>query len=271
MRDRSTRQSFLGEHSDDILSAAHIAVVGLGGGGSHVAQQLAHVGIGTFTIIDPDIAEESNLNRLIGATQQDVDDERPKVDICERLIMGILPTARVIPHRRRWQDVAEHLREADIIVGCVDSYSERYQLESSARRFLTPYIDIGMDVSEVPGGFAISGQAALSLPGLLCLRCMQVVRDEDLARERYGAAGGKPQVVWPNGMLASIAVGFVVQTLAPWNTPIGAQLLFLEGNRQEVRRHQWVDEHRASTCPHYPIEHGAVGNPFYAVRPATSQ
>lgn len=264
MRERFTRQSFLGEFSDDILSAAHIAVVGLGGGGSHVVQQLAHVGIGTFTIIDPDVAEESNLNRLIGAAQQDVDDERPKVDISERLVKGVLPTARVLKHRHRWQDVAEHLRDADIIVGCVDSYSERYQLEKSARRFITPYIDIGMDVSETPDGFAISGQAALSLPGMLCLRCMQVVREEDLARERYGAAGGKPQVVWPNGILASIAVGFVVQTLTPWYVPIGAQLLFLEGNRQEVRRHAWVDDHRTSPCPHYLIEHGAVGDPFFA-------
>jgi hypothetical protein len=265
MRDRSTRQSFLGERSDETLSAAHVAIVGLGGGGSHVAQQLAHVGIGTFSIIDPDRAEASNLNRLIGATQQDVDDERPKVEISERLIKGIFPSARVRAHHARWQDVAEQLREADVIVGCLDSYSERYQLESSARRFLTPYIDIGMGVSEAPGGFAISGQASLSLPGMLCLRCMQVIREEDLARERYGAAGGRPQVVWPNGMLASIAVGYAVQLLTPWNEPIGAQLLFLEGNRQEVRRHTWVDEHRMSPCPHYRIERGAVGDPFYAL------
>lgn len=265
MRERSTRQSFLGDRSDAVLAAAHVAIVGLGGGGSHVAQQLAHVGIGTVTLIDPDIAEASNLNRLNGATEQDVKEERTKVAISERLIKGILPTAGVIPHRARWQDVAEHLRAADIIVGCVDSFSERYQLEGSARRFLTPYIDIGMDVSEAAEGFAISGQAALSLPGLLCLQCMQVVREEDLVRERYGVAGGRPQVVWPNGILASIAVGFVIQLLTPWTAPIGPQLLFLEGNRQEVRRHPWVDDHRTMPCPHYPINESTVGDPFFAV------
>jgi hypothetical protein len=270
MRNRSLRQSFLGEQSDDILAGAHVAIVGLGGGGSHVAQQLAHVGIGAFTIIDPDYAEVSNLNRLIGATQQDVDEARPKVEISKRLIEGILPAARVFTHKARWQDVAEYLRNVDVIVGCVDSFSDREQLENSARRFLIPYVDIGMDVTEAAGGFAISGQAALSLPGMPCLRCMRVIREDDLARERYGVAGGKPQVVWPNGMLASIAVGFVVQLLTPWNVPIGAQLLFFEGNRQEVRRHTWVDEHRTNPCPHYRVERQAVGDPFWTLPSPTS-
>lgn len=42
MREELLRQSFLGEYSDDVLAAAHVAIVGLGGGGSHVSQQLAH-------------------------------------------------------------------------------------------------------------------------------------------------------------------------------------------------------------------------------------
>lgn len=33
---------------------------------------------------------------------------------------------------------------------------------------------------------------------------------------RYGEAGGNPQVVWPNGVLASTAVGIFVQMFAPW-------------------------------------------------------
>lgn len=61
------RQSFLGENSVQILTNATVAVVGLGGGGSHVAQQLAHLGFGNFILIDPDKIELPNLNRTVWA------------------------------------------------------------------------------------------------------------------------------------------------------------------------------------------------------------
>jgi hypothetical protein len=100
---------------------------------------------------------------------------------------------------------------------CVDSIGCRSELEAFARRFLIPLIDIGMDVHESSGEFSICGQAMLSMPGKPCMRCMGLVTDERLAEEaaRYGAAGRKPQVVWPNGTLASIAVGFFMKLVAP--------------------------------------------------------
>jgi molybdopterin/thiamine biosynthesis adenylyltransferase len=72
MKARSVRQSFLGDNSDDALQHLRVAIVGLGGGGSHIAQQLAHLGVGQFVLVDPDRIEESNLNRLVGGTVADV-------------------------------------------------------------------------------------------------------------------------------------------------------------------------------------------------------
>lgn len=45
------RQSFLGPESDALLNGSTVGIAGLGGGGSHVAQQLAHVGIGSFVLL----------------------------------------------------------------------------------------------------------------------------------------------------------------------------------------------------------------------------
>ena len=45
---RLDRQSFLGADSADVLDECRAATVGLGGGGSHVNQQLAHLGLGNF-------------------------------------------------------------------------------------------------------------------------------------------------------------------------------------------------------------------------------
>jgi hypothetical protein len=90
------------------------------------------------------------------------------------------------------------------------------RIEQFSRRFLVPYIDIGMDVHEAGNRFVIGGQVALSTPGEHCLWCMGILDTKSIADEarRYGAAGGRPQVVWPNGVLASIAVGLFAQLLA---------------------------------------------------------
>ena len=45
------RQSFLGANSETVLGRSKAALVGLGGGGSHIAQQLAHIGLGHFLVI----------------------------------------------------------------------------------------------------------------------------------------------------------------------------------------------------------------------------
>jgi molybdopterin-synthase adenylyltransferase len=83
---------------------------------------------------------------------------------------------------------------------------------------MTPYIDIGMDVHDLGNQFAISGRVILSMPGELCMKCMGFLRDDLLAREaeNYGAAGSKPRVIWPNGVLASLAVGVFVELVTPW-------------------------------------------------------
>jgi molybdopterin-synthase adenylyltransferase len=259
---RHARQSFLGPKSERIIQAARIAIVGLGGGGSPVAQQLAHVGIAHFLLFDPDAIDDTNLNRLVGGTPAYVQDATKKVYIAERLIHAINPTAEVKALPVDWRDECQRLRDVDIVVACVDTFHARFELETAARRYLTPCIDIGMDVYEHGKEFLIAGQVALSLPGRPCLQCMGIIQEDQLERERYGAAGGRPQMIWPNSVLASAAVGIVLQLLTPWfQREPGAILLRLEGNTQTLTDDPWVQQHRNRACPHYPL--ADLGDPFF--------
>lgn len=265
---RLARQSFLGPDSDAILEAATIGLVGLGGGGSHVGQQCAHMGIGGFAGADPDIIEDTNTNRLIGGTLKDVARARPKVEIAERLIRGLHPKARITLVRGDWRQVADDLKLCDAIVGGVDSFKERDQVERFARRHLIPYIDIGMDVHELgKGSFLVSGQLILSMPGYPCMRCCGFITDERLEEEarRYGAAGSRPQVVWANGTLASTAVGLLTQVLTPWYRPPPA-FVFLQydGNKGTVTRSPQMELLKDCACPHHP--HGETGDPLFDIR-----
>lgn len=264
-----TRQSFLGPKSEEILAGTRVVIAGLGGGGSHIAQQLAHLGVGHIRLIDPDKIEPSNLNRLVGATQQDVIDEAVKVDIAQRRIKAIRPWAEVCAAPKKWQEADYLIKDAHVLFGCLDGYQQRDYLESAARRFCIPYVDIGMDVAKVSEhDFAISGQMIVSRPGGPCMRCIGFLTDERLSQEenRYGAAGINPQVVWTNGTLASLAVGAFVMLFTPWTIRNDRFVwLELDGNSQTVTPSQQPKyANHVDICPHHGGPDG-LGDPFFSI------
>jgi hypothetical protein len=261
---RASRQSFLGSGAEQIFRDVRVAILGVGGGGAHVAQQLAHVGLEHVTVCDPDYVEESNLNRLVGAIAEDVRRRARKVDVAARVVLGVNPRAKVTREFARWEDCADRLRHVDLIFGCLDGYAARDHLERFARRFLIPLIDVGVDVDVGPAGVPqMSGQTILSMPGAACMRCMGFLNDVVLGREarQYGAAGVRPQVVWANGMLASCAVGLAVDVLTGW-TRSTALPVYLEydGNLQCVVPSVRL-KHLPPTCVHFEAD--KVGPPRF--------
>lgn len=251
------RQSFLGPTSEQNLSGVTVGVLGLGGGGSHVAQQLAHLGVGGYVLVDPDIIDETNLNRLVSGTRADAEAKELKTRIAERAIRRILPSARIATHAKPWQEVASELKHCDVIIGGLDSVIAKDEVDRFGKRFLIPYIDMGMDVHKVGGRFLIAGQVVLTLPGGPCLRCMGVVTEAALATEArlYGAAGGKPQVVWPNGVLASTAVGLFTQLVCPWHDkPMAAAYLEYDGNKHTISPSMRLAAFGNRPCSHYNVD-----------------
>ena len=233
-------------------------------------QQIAHVGFRNVFVADPDIVEESNLNRLVGATAEDVARATPKASVASRTMRGILPKGNYRAERHEWERHTVDLRSVDVVVGCVDSLGQRAALETFCRRFLIPYIDIGMDVARSGDAFKIYGQIALSMPGRPCLRCMGIIDDATISAEerarQYGDAGSKPQVVWPNGVLASTAVGLLVQLFAPWSgQAVDSEHLEYDGNCGTIRRAPRMDAiiSHGLVCDHFnPAD---VGDPLFSL------
>lgn len=220
IRDRG----FLGPKAELIIGESVVGIVGLGGGVSHVVQQLQHLGFRHFVLSDADIITESNLNRLVGGTSADVRAKRFKAAIAARNILELHKNATIIAPGSKSEDMAESLLGYDLIFGCVDTFSTRRDLEAFCRRHLILHLilclDVGMDVHDLGGGgFEIDGQVILSMPGKSCMHSMGFLNENVLAREaeKYGAAGDRPQVVWSNGLLCSAAVGVAVDLLTDWS------------------------------------------------------
>jgi hypothetical protein len=270
MSERYSRQSFLGSDSEEVLAGCTVGIVGLGGGGSHIAQQLAHVGVGRIILFDPDKMEFPNLNRTVGSTDADARLGTFKVHAAERTIKAANDSVVTVALTSLWQNELQWLRSCDVIFGCIDGFIPRKTLEDACRRALIPLIDVGMDV--YPGDkFAIAGQVIVSIPDEPCFRCTGFVRDTDLAREEgeYGHAGGTPQVIWPNGILSSTAVGLFMQIMTPWFTD-GELPRFLayDGNAMTIENDPRYARVAGQPCSHYGPQD--LGDPFWAALDITS-
>ena len=67
--ERNTR--FFGEEGQRILRETLVAIVGVGGLGTHVVQQLALLGVGELSLVDHEELDRTNLNRYVGARHSD--------------------------------------------------------------------------------------------------------------------------------------------------------------------------------------------------------
>ena len=262
--ERYDRQSFLGKSSRDIFETVRVGLVGLGGGGSHINQQLAHLGFKHIVYCDPDGVEKSNLNRLIGAEFDDAQIGTSKTEVATRLFKNLHPDCPGDLESTIWQNRKNELRACDIVFGCLDSYSERRDLEIFCRRHMIPLIDIGMTVKELesPCRSEIYGQVAISIPGGPCMRCLGVLTEKNIAYEvaQYGDAGNRPQVVWSNGVLASTAVGVAVELLTDWsNSDNRLARIDYRGSQMSLKRSHMCRAIENSGCVHFPLS--TVGDP----------
>jgi hypothetical protein len=102
------------------------------------------------------------------------------------------------------------------------------------------------------------------MPGQPCLRCAGILTDDLLAEEaqQYGAAGEKPQVIWPNGLLASAAVGLFMQLITPWH-PQRRDFAYLEydGDNQILQPSPLTELIRRKPCEHFAA--GELGDSLF--------
>jgi molybdopterin/thiamine biosynthesis adenylyltransferase len=225
-QDRFSRQILaLGKEGQNRINGVKIGIVGLGGIGSFIVQMLAHLGVKDFILVDEDVVEESNLNRLIGATFQDSKDRVPKVDVAKRLILSISPDAKVksISKDLKSQEAIKYLCEGpEVIFGCVDNDSARLILSELASAYKKDLIDSATEILVEDGRIIeFGGRVVVARPGDFCLLCANQIdvevarkelesKDEQSYRKKHGYGLGElapaPAVVSLNGTISSLAV-----------------------------------------------------------------
>ncbi|MGC2939739.1 MULTISPECIES: ThiF family adenylyltransferase [unclassified Brevibacterium] len=123
---RQIRLSGFGESAQAALLDSHVLVIGAGGLGAPILSYLAAVGIGTITVVDPDIVELSNLHRQVIHTEAAIGTR--KIDSAQQRMSGINSSieVRTIPALLTPDNALDTLDGIDIVIDGSDNFATRY-------------------------------------------------------------------------------------------------------------------------------------------------
>ena len=166
-----------------------IAIVGVGGLGSVIAENLIHSGFQDIHLIDPDRVEITNLNRIVGAYYSDAEQNRLKVEVVKEHLQRINPKAQVGAHPVGIEDEAlwPVLLQCDWLIVATDNHFSRYKTQEIALRFGIPLISTGVNITVKDEQITdMSGEIIIARSGdCLCLNCLGRINPTQIAAEQH--------------------------------------------------------------------------------------
>lgn len=153
VRNRKT----LSEDEQLKLATSCVAIVGCGGLGGYIAEELARLGVGRLILIDGDRLEVSNLNRQIMATELNLG--QWKVEAAKERLKSVNSEIQVDIVKNWFEESKgpEWFHDVDLVCDALDSLKMRVELERVCHNMNLPLV-----FASIAGWF---GQIGVSLPG----------------------------------------------------------------------------------------------------------
>ncbi len=134
-------ETLIGSQALEKLSNKHVMIFGVGGVGSYSAEAVARSGVGTVTLVDFDIVQDTNTNRQLCALHSTLGKQKALV-VSERLC-DINPSIKVFPVVKRYtaenSDVFFKMNP-DYIIDAIDSVTDKIDLICKAKEHNIPII-----------------------------------------------------------------------------------------------------------------------------------
>lgn len=258
MYDRNVRAFGSGQA---ILTNLTVSIVGLGGIGSLVAQQLAHLGVGNINLVDFDTLETTNLNRVVGSSPKNVGSS--KVTVAESYLHTINDNLAIksIDGSILKESVARQLLDSDFIFSCTDSHGSRFILNQLAYQYLIPVIDTGVRIDAENSKIkAMAGRVQMLASGLPCLMCGNLLDPEQVRRDFLspaqrladpyitGHSEPQPAIISINSTVASLAVTMFLSAIV--GVPSAGRYLMYLITEGTVRRVGGQPNEKCVVCSH---------------------
>jgi molybdopterin/thiamine biosynthesis adenylyltransferase len=182
------------------LLRSKVAVLGCGGLGGYIIEELARLGVGRITAVDPDVFEEHNLNRQLLCTRELLG--RKKVDIAVQRLAEVNPAVRLQAFDVAFgqDNSAELLKGVHVAADGLDSIPVRLELAEACK-----YQNIPLVHGAIAGW---SGHVAVQYPGEKILQHLYTGEKTDHGVEkRLGNPSFTPAAI------ASLEVAEIVKIL----------------------------------------------------------
>jgi len=145
--DRYRRQTLvkeIGQKGQELLATKHVIIIGGGGLGSHSADLLVRVGIGSIDIIDDDIVDITNLHRSSIFSEYDIG--KSKALILEERLQSVNTQVQVkgINRKVTGENIWSIVQDADVIIDGTDSVPIRLLINDISIQHNIPWVYAGV-------------------------------------------------------------------------------------------------------------------------------
>ena len=229
-----------GESCQRKVARLRVGIVGTGSVGCMVAEALARIGVENLVLIDPDMVEDHNLDRLLYAGRTDVG--RYKVDLAAQHLAKSATAYRfdVQTHKAPIQQQTSLLAalDCDILFSAVDRPLPKDLLNRIAYAHLIPVISGGIFIDNKSDDSL--GQAAWSVvrvgPERCCLRCDGEYSTSDVTMELDGSFDD-PRYIHRSNAIGNTPVN---QNVFPFSANL-ASFMVIEMVRMVISDTWWPD------------------------------
>src|SRR5215470_9828870 len=219
------------------LKAAKVLCVGTGGLGAPLSYYLAAAGIGTLGLVDFDVVDESNLQRQIIHSTNDVG--RPKIDSAAEKLKALNPYLNIVKHETMLTsaNALEIIKDYDIIADGTDNFPTRYLVNDAC-------VLSGNKPNAYASIFRFEGQASVfATEDGPCYRCLYP-EPPPPGLVPSCAEGGVLGVL--PGLIGTIQATEAIKLILGIGTPLVGQLLLVDALEAQFRR---VKIRKDPTCP----------------------
>lgn len=194
------------------LFRSAVAVIGCGGLGGYILEELARIGVGRLVAIDPDVFEEHNLNRQLLSSPATLG--KGKAFAAVQRVAEINPAVSIRPVQAAFApaDAAGLLAGVDAVADALDSIQTRLDLVAACERMNIPLVH-----GTIAGWF---GYVTTVFPG-----------EDTLQRLYSGWSGGKGieadlgNPSFTPAVAASLEVAELIKVLLGTGTPLRGRVL----------------------------------------------
>jgi Dinucleotide-utilizing enzymes involved in molybdopterin and thiamine biosynthesis family 2 len=136
----SRNKNLMSDDEITLLSQKKVCVLGLGGLGGYIVEMLSRIGVGSLTLVDGDVFDETNLNRQLFSSVNNLGSS--KALEAEKRVKGINPLTKVIPvyefvdSSNAMKIIANH----DVIVDALDSIDLRKYIAKACTELNLPLV-----------------------------------------------------------------------------------------------------------------------------------